>query len=60
VEERPFQEIADRLGTTLGAVYTRKNRLIGKLKDKLEKELRKTRDKGREVGVGRASRSGET
>ena len=60
VEERPFQEIADRLGTSLGAVYTRKNRLISKLKDKLEKELRKTRDKGREVRAPRASRSGET
>lgn len=60
VQERPFPEIAERLGTSLGAVYTRKNRLIAKIKDRYEKELRKSHANSRENRRSRASGDGET
>jgi RNA polymerase sigma-70 factor (ECF subfamily) len=40
-QERPFPEIAERLGTSLGAVYTRKNRLLNKIKSRFEKKLKR-------------------
>lgn len=59
VQERPFPEIAERLGTSLGAVYTRKNRLIAKIKDRFDKELKKVRANAGEKSRGRASGDGK-
>jgi RNA polymerase sigma factor (sigma-70 family) len=39
LEDVPFQDIADELGTSLGAVYTRKNRLVARLKAGQDKQL---------------------
>ena len=48
-QERPFPEIADQLGTSLGAIYTRKNRLLNKVKQRFEKKMK------REKKVARSS-----
>lgn len=57
-EELPAAEIAANLNTTLGAVYTRKNRLLRKLEARMNKKIARQEHEGRSSDTDNAPAAG--